>query len=577
MTEYIFDYDAGAGSAESALCNGGSDWRPFPTELLPVEAATYVRAEAAAIGCDEALIALPVLVVLGAAVGTSARIRLKSSWEEPSTLWGAVVSPSGTQKSPALHAALGPVNAIESRFRREYESALAFHEEELAAIRANGKKATSANISAPIQRRVRLSDVTLEGAGLLHMQNPRGLLLARDELAGWIGSFDKYSRGDSDLQGWIDLYEDRPLFVDRKTGSTPSLSVEHPSVCVIGTVQPSVLARKLSEKHVASGFLARLLLAFPPERTRRWSESDVGGAVSGGYTELVSSLYARSTAEPSILVLDSTARSTWIDFYNEHASHIQMEPDGALRSAFSKLEAVAARLALVFTLCESPSQTGGHISAEAMQRATDLVRWFRHETTRVYAVLETVGLRASRDGRLVSALPADFTWQDISTTWNVEKRQAHNIIKRLESEGRIEQTGYGRYTKCTALSALPALKLGDGGGTESIPFTDSSTVRSRSCLKGPVAPAASPVSHGRYRTLCGSSRSSWDAWRTLCASLTSTPTNSSGSPTRSPRPRTRPVRPSSNRRSSRAWRSWSGSPGQTVITTTPHEPTPPTN
>src|SRR3954454_12308989 len=48
---------------------------------------------------------------------------------------------------------------------------------------------------APVRPRIRIADVTTEALGGLAAALPRGLLLVRDELSGWLGGFDKYGGG----------------------------------------------------------------------------------------------------------------------------------------------------------------------------------------------------------------------------------------------------------------------------------------------------------------------------------------------------------------------------------------------
>jgi hypothetical protein len=55
----------------------------------------------------------------------------------------------------------------------------------------------------PACRRVVTSDPTIEKLADLLEDNPRGLLVARDELGGWLGSFTRYKgkAGGPDLPG----------------------------------------------------------------------------------------------------------------------------------------------------------------------------------------------------------------------------------------------------------------------------------------------------------------------------------------------------------------------------------------
>ena len=88
-------------------------YRPFPVDALPAPAARFVRE--AAVGCDEALVAPPLLVGFAAAVGNTRRCVVKSGWSEPCVLWAAGVAGSGEGKSPPFEKALAPLHDVQRR------------------------------------------------------------------------------------------------------------------------------------------------------------------------------------------------------------------------------------------------------------------------------------------------------------------------------------------------------------------------------------------------------------------------------------------------------------------------------
>ena len=53
---------------------------PFPVDVFPARVADFVRAASESIGCPADFVALPVLVVAGAAIGRSAALRLKPDY-----------------------------------------------------------------------------------------------------------------------------------------------------------------------------------------------------------------------------------------------------------------------------------------------------------------------------------------------------------------------------------------------------------------------------------------------------------------------------------------------------------------
>ena len=130
---------------------------------------------------------------------------------------------------------------------RDYEAELAHYEKALAEWKRDknttGEPPTKPE--APQAERCIVSDTTVEALAPLLLANPRGLLLARDELAGWIGSFDRYAggKGGADAAHWLSMHNGESIVVDRKTGIPRTIYVPQAAVCVCGGIQPAILHR----------------------------------------------------------------------------------------------------------------------------------------------------------------------------------------------------------------------------------------------------------------------------------------------------------------------------------------------
>jgi hypothetical protein len=91
--------------------------------------------------------------------------------------------------------------------------------------------------------------------------------------------------------------------------------------------------------------------------------------------------------------LSTEAKAVWIDFFNEHNAAME-STHGKLAAACSKLEAYAARFALVLAMVRLVTaetwaiSTDMMIDVESMRAGAELARWFRYEAERVYAILE---------------------------------------------------------------------------------------------------------------------------------------------------------------------------------------------
>ena len=377
-------------------------FRPFPLDALPGPLASYVRVCAKAIGCDPSFIALPLLVGFASAIGNSRRIQLKQGWTEPAIVWGAIVGESGTTKSPALELPLRPVRERQRQALRAYGTAMKLHEvEQLAyerdlAVWKRSKSDSDPPVAPepPACPRCWTDDVTIEALAGLLQDNPRGVLVIRDELAGWM-HFDRYSakgRG-GEAAKWLEMHGGRPLVVDRKTSGT--IHVPEASVSIIGGIQPGTLARCIGQEHRDSGLLARLLLAMPPRRARRWTEADLDPETEKAMAHIFDSLYrlepmpgADGEPEPVVLPLSPEGKQVWIEFFNEHNAE-QAQLTGDLAAAWSKLEGYAARLALVHHLVREAAgeRVGPAIDAVSVVGGVTMSRWFANEARRVYAVL----------------------------------------------------------------------------------------------------------------------------------------------------------------------------------------------
>jgi hypothetical protein len=379
-------------------------YQPFPVVALPGPLDRFVTEAATAIGCDPAFLALPALAVMASAVGNSRTIRLKRGWDEPSIVWSAVIGDSGTLKSPAYALCVGHLFRTQRRLRDEHRKAAARYEEDLAkwkdAKKAFGKEEgqdPGDPPEEPVMQRVVASDITIEKVAEVLEDNPRGILLARDELSAWLGSFGRYKtqKGATDLPNWLEMHRSGQIQVDRKTGEKRTIIVPHAAVSVCGGIQPGTLTRALTPEFLDAGLAARLLLAMPPRRQKKWTDAEIHPDTERAYCDLYDRLRVLELRKdgkellPVPVTLEPAAKRLWVGYYDEFAAE-QAAAEGALAAAMSKLEGYAARLALVHHAvrcvvqgldCTSP------VTLHSMEAGIVLSRWFVAEARRVYATL----------------------------------------------------------------------------------------------------------------------------------------------------------------------------------------------
>jgi hypothetical protein len=256
------------------------DRRPPPT--LPISAfgpawADWIATAAEAAACPPDYVAAPLLATASALIGHARWAQATPGWVEPPHLWLGVVGDSGNGKSPGADCLTRDVlPVIERRMLADFPDRLrdwgvrleldkAARDSWRRDLRDAAKRGNPLFLVPPIScpqpqaPRLRQHDVTIgKVAELLAHAAPKGLLIVRAELVGWIASMNAYNGGGRAF--WIEAYGGRPYRVERKANPNPII-IPRLAVAVYGGTQPDKLARLLREGD--DGLLGRLLWLWP--------------------------------------------------------------------------------------------------------------------------------------------------------------------------------------------------------------------------------------------------------------------------------------------------------------------------
>lgn len=332
----------------------------FPMESLPEPIGRFSISCAASLSAPAELVAIPALVVAAAAIGNSRAIRLKSDWTEPASLFAAVVSPSGTMKSPALNLAAKPLQDLNSPERRTWTA-----------------------------------DVTVEQLARLLAANPRGLLQVRDELSAWVRAMNQYRQGrGADRQFYLSVWNGASVMVDRVgtatgTGTSTSITAARPCLSVVGCLPPDVV-HELEDAGQEDGFLPRLLFAWPDPVSVRWTDTVVPLEIRQAYANRIKELFDIPMGnEPVSLALTSEAQARFIQWHDQHCSQTEDKSlPPFLRGVYAKLKGYGPRLALVHAVVSNPS--AANVERGSVDAAIVLVEYFK---TQAWRVMPLIGQR----------------------------------------------------------------------------------------------------------------------------------------------------------------------------------------
>jgi hypothetical protein len=226
----------------------------FPLDVLPSVARDFVEKQSIAIGVDPSAMAMATLAALSGAIHHRFRIKLTRStdwWEHP-RLWVLLVGRSAWKKTPGIDAATKPVEQYQAEVQRDYRARL----RDYKARKEAGDK--DAKEPEPPPRHV-VTDTTIEKIAEILSRSPKGVLVKRDELAGWIGAMERYhasGKGASaDRAFWLQSWNGGHYTVDRV--SRGEMFIENLSTSIIGGIQPT----RLAEIHglTSDGLLQRFL------------------------------------------------------------------------------------------------------------------------------------------------------------------------------------------------------------------------------------------------------------------------------------------------------------------------------
>lgn len=421
--------------------------------------AQWITASAEAKSSPPDYVVAGLLAVVGSAIGNTRWVSPWQGWAEPPIIWTMAIGTPSSNKSPGLDAVLTPLKQVERELRQKAEGALSEWREkaEIAKLsEATWREAAKAALKEgkeppakpeaayagdePFLPRLSIADGTVERLAVVVAKQPRGTLLARDELSGWLQGMTRYAGGGSDRPFWLEAYGGRGYTVERM-GRDP-VHIDRLSIGVTGGIQPDRL-KSLLIRSDDDGLLARFLPIWPePAPIRRPTLLADDGLLERSLLRLLGlqMLTDENDVTRPWLVLFSEPARDCLDAFRQQARAWETDAEGLLLSFIGKLPGLTVRLSLVLAMLDwmaGESDEPHEISAAHFVRAAHLVSDY--------------------------ALPmARRSYADASL--NARERAARRLIRILQGENwkrfasrdvlRLNKAGLGR-----ACELNPALSL----------------------------------------------------------------------------------------------------------------------
>ena len=204
-------------------------------------------------------------------------------------------------------------------------------------------------------QRLIVGDTTMEALGDNLASSPKGLILVRDELGGWLEGFGRYAAGSKNGERgfWIEGFGGRPYTFDRVRYEGTPRSIERVTVSVAGGLQPDKLASLFLDGD-DDGLASRFLYVFPdpPPVTRPIAECTISPAL-----DALRRLRNLSMEPRRVLCLTADAADRFQAWRETHAPRVH-KSSGMFQGWLGKLPGIVLRLALVLRYLRWCSEDG---------------------------------------------------------------------------------------------------------------------------------------------------------------------------------------------------------------------------
>ncbi|MCC8038060.1 MAG: DUF3987 domain-containing protein [Bacteroidales bacterium] len=437
-------------------------------------------------------VAMAMLSALASTVGNAFSLEIRDGFRVNPALMMTFVGKPGAGKTPPLMAAYDALRRSDHNRYVQWRQAL----HDYNVKQKTPSDADCTGTKRPVCRQAVISDFTQEAMVSQLENNPQGVAIVVDEIAGFFNTVNRYNSSNM-IETLLSAFSGEVIKVNRKgpDGLGQVISVVNPSINLIGTIQPSLLYGVLFRPLQGNGFLDRMCFVYPEcGTTTRWSGRP-------GYAENKSSMpnpaepatpsrdFERwgqpvrhvdpatllwekihsaaenlSKNEPRCLRLSMEAQKWFYQWRDDLMEMVDETDEAQADSRVMKRVAIIGKIALLLHLAKvaaGEQQIHVSVSKNAIMGAVAINEWLEWSYRRVKRVAQETTGRPSGPSQkqmeswaFVANLPEAFSFNDAITagkkhgkgkTWIKEK-----LLEMVEASALVK-VSRGNYRKASLL------------------------------------------------------------------------------------------------------------------------------
>lgn len=397
--------------------NENNGIKEFPIDVFPTIFKKLINECKESLNFPVDYTGTAILNAVATAIGTSAKLKVKTGWYEFPSLYTVLIGNSGVSKSHPLSFIFEIFIEIDRKKIKEYE--LIYKEfDEYQSLNKKDKKDILV-VEKPKLIKSILHNFSPE---ILHQRlsdNIRGCTIVSDELATFFEGMNNYSKGDQ-VSTYLSFWNNKTTSIDRVSKPIP-LFIQQPFLNIIGGLQPRFLKKSFPTAKSDNGLLQRFLFAFPDSIEKYpINDLEMNPATLSQYNDFIINYISNNqieidieTEKPASKIYrwSNEAKVYFYEWQSHNTIEVNNNADSLKGEILSKFDVHFVRLALVLNIMEN--STTNEISLDAVVGADALCKYFIYNAFKVLDILnkpvipkDTLPLNKLK---FYGALPNEFT------------------------------------------------------------------------------------------------------------------------------------------------------------------------